>query len=434
MKLIRQIIGKNIWLKISVFNALAVFTRIAGSWLINKLIAIYIGPSGTGLTEQFRNFLQTTQGIATLGLSEGVTKYTAKYETHNIQLTSFLATIYKLILSASVIISFIMLWKASFISMFLFNNLHFINIIRLTALTLPFIAFNLIFLAVLTGFQEYKKLTYIQIFSQIFTAIIATFLIINYHLIGALLVVLSSQIIHFIVTLFTIQNTYSYFLKISLQRAKKNHFKRLYSYILMALVTAITAPLFSILIRNQIFDFFNHDHGVHAGYWDGVKKISGLAMAFIMPVFSLYYYPQIVKANNNQSLKKEMKKFFIQIFPLLTIGFVLIYLLRKWVILLFFSKAYLPMEDLLAWQLAGDLIRVSTFTLAYIMLAKAHSLYYILTEIGFWFMFYILSHLFLIHFELIGVVIAYFITYIIYAVILIFLYRKYLFTSKSIPI
>ncbi len=434
MNKLKKIVVKNIWLKISFFNAFAVFARVLSGWIINKVIAIYIGPEGTGLTEQFRNFLQTAQGFATMGISEGVTKYSAKYQNNRKQMSSFLASTYKIVLTTSIISGLIIVSFSGFINRQLFGSRDFSLLIVLTGILIPVLSINVVFMAILNGFQKYKKITYINIISNIFGAIIAIFLIINYHIFGALILILVSQIISFIASLFFIRTDMVEVFRISLKHSKNAHYKRLYNYIIMALVSAITIPLFSILIRNQIFSFFPQDHGVHAGYWDGVKKISGLALSFITPIFSLYYYPQLAKIQTNTDFKIELKKFFKQIFPLFTLGMLLIYGLRHWMIIIFFSKAYLPMESLFLWQLAGDFVRILSLTIAFLMLARAHIRKYIITEIGFWLLFYILTQLLMPDFQLKGVVIAYFITYLIYFLSLLFLYRKILFTKKTIAL
>jgi len=428
----KKIVVSNIWLKISAFNALAVAARMISGWIINKVIAVYIGPEGTGLTEQFRNFLQTAQGFSTLGITEGVTKYSAKYQNNRKQLSSFLASAYKIVLITSIISGIIIVAFSSFINRQLFGTRDFSLLIVLTGILIPVLSINIILMAILNGFQKYKKITYINIITNIATAIIAIFLIMSYQIFGALILILISQIISFIATLFFIRADMVEVLQFSLKQSKNAHYKRLYNYIIMALVTAIVSPLFSILIRNQIFSFFPDDMGVHAGYWDGVKKISGMLLAFITPIFSLYYYPQLAKIHTNTEFKAELKKFFKQIFPIFFVGMLGIYLLRHWAIILFFSKEYLPMKSLFFWQLTGDFIHIVALTIAFMMLARAHVRQYMITEIGFWVVFYILTKVFMPHYQLEGVVIAYFITYIIYFISLLFLYRKILFTRKTV--
>jgi O-antigen/teichoic acid export membrane protein len=430
----KQKIIKNIWLKISFFNAFAVFARIISGWIINKAIAIYIGPEGTSLTEQFRNFLQTAQGFATMGISEGVTKYAAKYQNNKKQLSSFLASTYKIVLITSIIVGAFLVLFSGQINHQLFGQRDFSLLIMLTGILIPVLSINIILLAILNGFQKYKKITYINIISNITSALIAIFLVKVYGLIGSLILIIATQLISFITTLFFIRADMVELLNFSLKNSKTIHYKRLYSYIIMALVTAIVIPLFSILIRNLIFNFYTDDNGIHAGYWDAVKKISGLLLAFITPIFSLYYYPQLAKIRTNKEFKLELKKFYKQIFPLFLTALIILFLLKYWAILLFFSKAYLPMKDLFAWQLAGDLIRIMSLTIAFLMLAKSHVIKYIATEIGFWIIYYGLSCLLINHYQLKGVVIAYFITYILYFVSLLILYRKILFTKKTVKL
>ncbi len=432
MNRLKKIVIQNIWLKISFFNAFAVFARIVSGWVINKVIAVYIGPQGTGLTEQFRNFLQTTQGFSTLGITEGVTKYASKYQNKRKQLSSFLASVSKIVLITSILTGILIVIFSNSINRHLFGTKDFSLLIVLTGIFIPILSINIILLAVLNGFQKYKKITYINIIANIGTALIAIYLIISFKILGALILALISQIISMITTLFFIRSDMIEVLQFSLKQSKNAHYKRLYNYIVMALVTAVVSPLFSILIRNQIFDFFPDDMGVHAGYWDGVKKISGMILAFISPIFSLYYYPQLAKIHTNTEFKAEIKKFFKQIFPVFFIVILTIYLLRYWAIILFFSKAYLPMDNLFLWQFAGDILRIISLTIAFLMLARAHIRQYIITETGFWIVFYILTKILLPVYQLKGVVIAYFITYFFYFVSLLFLYRKILFTRKIV--
>jgi len=431
---VKKILGKNIWLKISFFNSFSVITRVLSGWIINKLIAVYIGPEGTSITEQFRNFLQTAQGVSTLGISEGVTKYAAKYQNNHKQLSSFLASTYKIVLFTSIVASIFIILLSSYINEMLFGNRDYSLLIILTGILIPVFAINIILLSILNGFQKYRKITYINIIANISSALLSVYLIIQYNIYGAILLIIVAQIFSFVATLFFIRTDMIEVLRFSLNESKKAHYKRLYAYIIMALITAIIIPLFSILIRNQIFDFYSNDQGIHAGYWDGVKKISNLLLAFITPVFSLYYYPQLAKIQTNKEFKNELKRFFTQIFPLFLLGMLLLYLLRNWAIQIFFSSEYLPMEELFAWQFAGDLIRIIALTIAYLMLAQAHVKYYVFTEIMFWIVFYLLTAFLLPKYEVKGVVMAYFYTYIIYLLTMLFLFRKILFTKKIIQL
>lgn len=430
MNKIKQILVKNIWLKISIFNSSAVFVRIISSWIINKFIAIYIGPEGTSISEQFRNFLQTVQGISTLGTSEGVTRYSAKYQNNKKQLTSFLASTYKIVLITSIVTGIFIIVFSDYFNQILFGERNYSTLIILLGVLLPVFSINVILLAILNGFQKYKKITYINIISNIIAALLSWFLIVNYTITGALLLILITQIINFVATLLLIKA--EDFLNFSFSASKSSHYKRLYAYIIMALVSAIIIPLSNILIRNLIFNHYTDDNGIHAGYWDGVKKISGLLLTFVTPIFSLYYYPQLAKIKTNKEFLNELKKFFKQIFPLFFVVIILLYLFRHWATIIFFSKEYIPMEKLFFWQLAGDFIRLISLSIAYLMLARAHIRYYISTEVLFWGVYYLFSYLLLPIYGVKGIVMAYFLTYILYFFVIIILFKKVLFSKKNI--
>ena len=67
----------------------------------------------------------------------------------------------------------------------------------------------------------------------------------------------------------------------------------------------------------------------------------------------------------------------------------------------------MPMMELFTWQLVGDIIKISSWLLAYLMLAKAMTKIYIVTEVLFSLSFIILSILFINSFGLVGVTYAF---------------------------
>ena len=433
MKRVKKIWLENIWLKMSVFNGASVVSRVFSSLIINKLIAIYAGPQGTALSEQLRDFVRSMQGFSSLGINEGVTRYTAKYEDQSKPLSKFLGFSYQIVTLTSLLLSVFIIIFSGTINARLFAGHDFQNLIILSALILPLLAINLIILSVLNGFQEYKKVSYIGIIGNVISVILAIILLYNFRLFGALLLVLLAQFGTFIISLI-IGRAQLRFLQFKHITLDKKQFIRLLPYILMGLVTAIVVPLLNMGIRDLIFSHYTGDKGLHAGYWDAVRKISGLFLAFVTPLFGLYYLPTLSKIQTNLEFKTEVKKFFTQFFPWFSIGLFLLYLLRHWVTYIVFSESYYPMESLFAWQFTGDLLRIVSLSISYLMLARAHYIKYIITEIGFGLFFYASTQYFIRQYELQGVVMAYAATYFIYLLALIVLYHKILFSRRSIDL
>ena len=57
----------------------ATVVKILAGLVINKAVALYIGPSGLALIGQFQNFSQMVNKAAQGGVNAGVTKYAAEY-------------------------------------------------------------------------------------------------------------------------------------------------------------------------------------------------------------------------------------------------------------------------------------------------------------------------------------------------------------------
>ena len=60
----------------------------------------------------------------------------------------------------------------------------------------------------------------------------------------------------------------------------------------------------------------------------------------------------------------------------------MVWLLRDVAIWLLFSHQFTAMRDLFAWQLVGDVLKVSAYVFGYLVIAKAALRFYILTEVS----------------------------------------------------
>lgn len=67
-------------LKTSFLNGIAVVIKMLTLLGINKMLAIYVGPSGYAALGQFQNAVQMVTTFSTGAISTGVTKYTAEYQ------------------------------------------------------------------------------------------------------------------------------------------------------------------------------------------------------------------------------------------------------------------------------------------------------------------------------------------------------------------
>ena len=58
-------------------------------FVVVKIIAIYVGPSGLAFIGQFQNFLSILMSFATGAINSGVVKYTAEYRDDEVEKQNF---------------------------------------------------------------------------------------------------------------------------------------------------------------------------------------------------------------------------------------------------------------------------------------------------------------------------------------------------------
>lgn len=110
-----------------------------------------------------------------------------------------------------------------------------------------------------------------------------------------------------------------------------------------------------------------------------------------------------------------------------TPAFLVIYLLRDFIVWLLFTDDFKPMVELFKWQLVGDVIKITAWLLSYLMLAKAMTKAFMLTEVLFSITFILLSVLFIESYGLVGMTYAYTLNYTFYLIVMLLVTRKTIF-------
>lgn len=409
-------------LKTSALNGIAVLIKTATMFLLNKLLAVYVGPSGYAAIGQFQNFIQIVTRFAGGAITTAVTKYTAEYNGNETQQIAVWKTAGTIILVFSFIVSIFILIFQKYLSLYIFNTTDYQSIFAWFAIFLVFFNFNALFLAILNGKKEILKLVLANISGSIFSLIITGSLAAKLSLYGALIALSINQSIVFLVTFILCYKSKWFKVHYLFGAIDKSITKNFVRYALMALSTAICVPISQMIIRSYVSNEFGVDY---AGYWEAMIRLSGAYLMLITTTLSVYYLPRLSELKDKTSIKKEVYLGYKLIFPVAVFGAVLVYLLRDFLISLLFSKSFLPMRELFLWQMMGDVLKIGSWLLAYLMLSKAMTKLYIVTEVFFSFSLVILTYILTKTMGYQGLSVAYFINYIIYwAVLSVTIFRK----------
>lgn len=409
-------------LKTSVLNGVAVLIKTATMFILNKILAIYVGPAGYAAIGQFQNFIQMVTTFAGSAINTAVIKYTAEYYEDETKQRNIWKTAGSIVLLFSLIFSLIILIFQKQLSIYIFHTELYQTVFVWFAVFLTLFTFNALFLAILNGKKEVLRLVIANIVGSIFSLAVTSFLAIKYGLYGALVALSIYQSLAFLITLFLCYKADWFKVSYLFGKIDKAIAKKFVAFALMALVSAICVPLSQMVIRS----YLTHEYGVtYAGYWEAMIRLSAAYLMLVTTTLGVYYLPRLSELESLKDIKTEIYLGYKYIFPLAVVGGLMVYILRDWIIALLFTKTFLPMRDLFLWQMIGDSLKIGSWILAYLMLSKAMMRLFITTEIIFALTSILLTYICtqLVGFE--GVSIAHLLNYGMYwAVMSYFVFNK----------
>ena len=424
MQFVKNIL-KSPLLRLTSLNSLSVVTRVIGGLLASKMTAIFIGPSGLALSGSFRNFLASLDAFSTLGLQNGIIKYTAQHEKEKDQLYRSLATSFIVIGIAVIVCAVVLILPASYWSARIFNgNREYGWIFSLTGFALPLYSGSLLFMAVLNGLGKYKQVIWITILAYAIGVLLTTLLIYNMGLTGAFIGLLGTPVIICSLAVVPVYKLTHGFAFLKLRHFDRAVLRNLLSFSLMSMVAAILSPAIYIALRNMLTA---HSGGDVAGYWEGINRISVFYMMFVSTFLGVYFLPKLSQATSDAQTKDVFKSYYKVVIPLFAIGLVVVYVLRKLIISVILSREFMPMEKLFIWQEIGDFFKVSALILAHEFFAKKMTRAFIITELLSFAVLYTSGTFLIAQFGAEGAVMAHAITYLLYFIVLAFYFRKKLF-------
>lgn len=430
MKKLIDYINKNVLVKVTSLQSASVLTRVIAGILVSKAIAVFVGPVGLALIGNLRNFVSSFQNIATLGFYNGAVKYISEFKENVVELSKTLSTVFYVGFLSTIIVSFFCYFNADLINDIIFPTYNnYAYIIKIFAIVLPFYALNMFSFSIMNGFSKYKILIIINIIGQILGVSIALVLIYQNKIDGALISVVIAEAIIFLITLVGIINRKSLVSLIKVNNVNFDFLKKMSSYSLMALFTAVILPLVALTIRSYIIENVSYKD---AGFWEAMTRISKYYLMFVSSLMALYILPRFSEIDDTKEFKKEVFSFYKTVMPILALGLIIIYFLRPFIVTVIFSDEFAPVEDLFLWQLLGDFVKVLSIVIAYQFLAKKMFWHYILTEAFLVVILYTTSVYFIDLYDGVkGAVVAHFVSYVMYYGIILLIFGSSLFGIAS---
>mgnify|MGYP000140226578 FL=1 len=368
---------KDSFYKVLGFNSISIVLKIIMGLVSTKLSSIYLGLQGINTLENFRNFTSISDSFSQFGLQNGIVKYSAT--SHSIkQDQKIISTIFFLLLVTSFIFIFLIILNINYVKFYIFGNQSFGFLVIAYALLSPFANLQFLLLNYLQGKQGHKFVILINSIGYVLNIILSFYLIINYHLIGAMIQLIVVPIILMIISLFIIHKKVVFFNLISIHYVNFSVIKGLLVFSLMNLVSGALTPLSFIFIRYLVQSNLSADE---AGVWSSIVRISVFYMTFVSSICNLYFYPKLSKTEIFSEYKAIIAEYYRKFIPIVFLGLLLCFVLQKVVILLIYTEDFLILRDYFYLQLIADFVKSLSLIFGYLLIAKKKIWQFILFEI-----------------------------------------------------
>ena len=366
--------------KTSLLNGLAVLTKLVTSLILNKVLAVYVGPAGYAVIGQFQNLVAMVGTFASGAVNTGVTKYTAEYQDDPPRQRAVWRTAATMGLIGAGVFALLLVVFRSPLARWALADEQLSSVMVWLAASLFLLVLNGLFLAILSGRKAVVPYVGANILGSIVTATTATLLVLKFGLYGALVALAISQALACAATAWLFQRTCRIRWRDLIGRVDRNLARALGGFALMSATSALVVPIAQLVIRDGLADRLGwHDTGL----WQALSKISETHLMLLTTTLSLYFLPRFSEIRNAAELRTEVLKAYRFVLPLVLTSAVALYVLRAPLIRALLTPQFLPLTDVLGWQLLGDVLKVGSWVVGYTLVSHARTRAFVVTEFVF---------------------------------------------------
>ncbi|HEY8401393.1 MAG TPA: oligosaccharide flippase family protein [Cytophagaceae bacterium] len=406
-------------MKASVYTVIAVVINNLGSLGVNKLFAAWFGPQGIALLAHFQNLIALLTTVPNDGINRGIVKQLAGAGE-----SRFSSTFYSSLIITCIVyfgsIAFIIGFHTFFldeIGLQPFSLLFF-----LIVLGIFFLVLSLFLSSIALGhndatyYNTFTILTGVFAFAFVFVGVLTEDMLQAF-----LLLVMAHGGVLIILVIWAYRKKYLP----SFEFFKELEFKEYLKFSAMAL---------AVLIFTRITDFYVRDFAIReynlyeTGLWQAVVKISNSYTTLFTSVAAVVFYPSMASLlHKKEELAGYLRKVLLILTP--TLGGMLlgVYLFRFFLMTILFEAGFKDAAYLFPYQLTGDLFKLLSWMLAYLMMLEGKVVLFILSEAISAFLYIALVHMFNHEFKMEVFTFAHMIRSIIYFIFIFLVYRKFLF-------
>ena len=388
--------------------------NIVTSLIRMKVAAVLLGPSGVGLIGLLTNLAGTASTIAGLGLGTVATRQIAEAAGRGDETAAaaahralFWATLYLALAGA-----FVFWLLREPLAAWVLGDAALAGDVGWLALVVVLTVAAGSQSALLNGLRRVGDLARVSIFSGMLATVVGVAALLLWGRSGLLVFVIAAPLASFmlghlyVARLLRVQAPPTPLVDLAAQ------WRSLASMGAPFMLAGLVLMLGLLAVRSLVL----HELGADAvGYYQAASAISTTYIGFVLGAMGTDYYPRLTAVIYDPDAVNRLVNEQTEV-ALLLAGPVLLAMmgLAPWVVDLLYSDKFYPAADILRWQILGDLLKLASWPLGFILLASGKGVTFMLSEALAVGAFVLLTALGLPSFGVIATGIAFFGMYLIY--------------------
>lgn len=343
-----------------------------------KILAVLLGPTGIGLMGLYTNIMNIVSTVAGCGLSNsGVRQIAATGGKADV-----LAGVRRALWLGSLVLGIagmIGLWLLRGpVAIWIFDDSRYAHEVGWISLGVLFTLLAGSQTALLQGLRRIRDLALVNIIGALIAAIAGVLLVYWRGQSGVLWFVLVAPVVSVLVAGY-------YTARLPKLNRRKMHWRSVGIHSKAMIKLGIPIMLAGLLTlgtalatRSLVF----RELGVDAsGYFQAAWAISMTYISFVLGAMGMDYYPRLTEIieDHGQACKLVSEQSEM---ALLLSGPVILTLitLAPWLIHLLYTEGFAPAAEVLRWQALGDILKVSSWPMGFVLLAKGRGGLFMITE------------------------------------------------------
>lgn len=370
--------GDRQWYRALGLGGMHSLLRLVLSFISIKFTAIYLGPAGLALVAQLANFISICQGLLGGGLGTATARLYPEFRKDPAARKRFLATAWRLA-SVFAVASIVAIALASGpLARWLLTSEEHRTALMLAGIAVACLVLNVVIMSAINGAGELGRVVISNVIASAVGCAVYVPASVLWGISGGLIGYAISQMAFLPVSLAVLRWSSRVApgdFRGGLDRAEA---RRILGFVPMLVAHSVMSPLGLILIRDLVASQLGL---ATAGLWQAAWRLSEVYLGVVMASLSLYFHPRLGEVVGTPALREEIVRTFARAVGITAAIAFTLFLTRDWVVRIVFTEEFLPVRDLMPFQLLGDVLRMAAWTLGFVLVALVRSRWYIALEI-----------------------------------------------------